>query len=117
MKVSYTVARVSELKLAEEFGDDFKVLLKKKKLVLKGQPNDSLLMIHNRKEGFVKISDGTTTTEKEPVFNRGGSVFCHIVDEKTGKESVGVSYCSFSDNFDYRKGKQIAYGRALKTLT
>lgn len=43
---------------------------------------------------------------------RGGMTRCILVDED-GSEYVGTATCSLHDNFCYRIGREIAYGRAM----
>lgn len=57
-------------------------------------------------------------TRSEPVFvphSRGGATLCHI-DLPDGRSATGRSECSFSDNFSYKLGAQIAKGRAMTEL-
>lgn len=47
-----------------------------------------------------------------PPHSRGGAVSCTLL--KDGEVfATGVSICSMADNFNYRVGREIAYGRAL----
>lgn len=44
---------------------------------------------------------------------KGGRTECHlIVNEQL--EIIGVANCSLKDNFNYRLGRAIAFGRAMK---
>lgn len=49
-------------------------------------------------------------------LERGGKTVCIILDEETGVETVGVSHCSLSDQFNYERGRRIAHGRAVAML-
>ena len=47
------------------------------------------------------------------VMPYGGVTECHLVLEDNS-EIVGISECSMQDNFNYKIGRQIAFGRAVK---
>lgn len=57
------------------------------------------------------------------ILPNGGETLCEIVepreDSKDGYRLVasGTSRCSLADNFDRKRGRQIALGRALCQLT
>lgn len=51
-------------------------------------------------------------TKWRPSCN-GGKTECHIV-LSNGVELVGIAECSLKDNFVYKIGRDIAYGRAMK---
>jgi len=44
---------------------------------------------------------------------KGGKTECHLVLEDDS-EIVGIAECSLQDNFNYKIGRQIAFGRAVK---
>ncbi|MFA5166604.1 MAG: hypothetical protein WC449_04960 [Candidatus Paceibacterota bacterium] len=46
---------------------------------------------------------------------RGGMTICRLVLED-GREFVGVAHCNTIDNFNYRLGRKIAFGRVWKEL-
>jgi len=46
---------------------------------------------------------------------KGGAVYCIVEDEFI--KLITVAYCSMSDNFCYKIGKDIAYNRAMNQLT
>jgi hypothetical protein len=47
---------------------------------------------------------------------RGGQTICMILDENDNLVVEGEAACSLSDNFNYRIGREISTGRALKAL-
>ena len=49
-------------------------------------------------------------------YPRGGKVTCNILDEGNRRMAFGTALCSMSDNFCYKTGRDIAYGRAMKAL-
>ena len=44
---------------------------------------------------------------------KGGKTECVLILD-SGEEITGVAYCSMKDNFNYKRGREIAYGRAMK---
>lgn len=46
---------------------------------------------------------------------KGGMSICRLVLD-TGEEIIGVAHCNQLDNFNYRLGRTIAHGRAMKEL-
>lgn len=53
------------------------------------------------------------TVQKDFEFGR----FCAVtVVDKTGIKGTGLSRCSEEDSYNKEKGKQIAFGRALRSL-
>lgn len=47
-------------------------------------------------------------------MSQGGMTACTIT--VNGEDFVGEAVCSFSDNFNYKIGRAIAHGRALKLV-
>jgi hypothetical protein len=47
---------------------------------------------------------------------RGGMTTCRIVDNDGRVVGMGAVYCSMADNFCYRLGREIAWGRAEKNM-
>ena len=47
---------------------------------------------------------------------RGGYTFCYVYDETGGVVATGRADCSKLDHFCYHLGREIARGRALKSL-
>lgn len=47
---------------------------------------------------------------------RGGSTAAYIYDKDGKLLAEGFSFCSDEDNFNYKLGRDIAIGRALKEL-
>jgi len=78
----------------------------------KGRPSPFRLHYYQRGEGFTESSqlDGTTPAA------RGGLTTCEFVSDDGKLLAQGAGICSFSDNFNYRTGRLIAEGRALKKL-
>lgn len=54
-------------------------------------------------------------SEWEP-STKGGHTICIIVGENN-KEYAGFSVCSDKDTFNYKVGREIAFGRALKFMS
>jgi hypothetical protein len=84
---------------------------------LKGQPDETLLHAFARSKGFLLDSTGNRTSyfkDEDNISPVGGSVICII--DVDGIDYVGISWCSLSDTFNYKIGRSIAYGRALKKL-
>lgn len=75
----------------------------------KGKPTENDLHRFWRGFGF----DGNLVLAKP--YERGGLTEC-IIELDDGTSVTGISTCSFSDHFCYKKGYQIAKGRALKLL-
>jgi hypothetical protein len=46
---------------------------------------------------------------------KGGLTICRLVLDN-GDEIIGTAHCNLVDNFNYRLGRKIAHGRALKRL-
>ena len=78
------------------------------KTIKKGKPNSEHLVEYVRGKGF----HGREIAMVSPLSN-GGRVCCYIGDE-TRTAARGVADCSYSDNFCYKTGREIALGRALK---
>lgn len=81
----------------------------------RGSPNEKYLIPYSRGDGWVAKSSGMggNTWDNIRPLERGGKTLCEMVDED-GKVIVsGVSVCSFSDHFNYRMGRRIAFGRAM----
>jgi hypothetical protein len=47
---------------------------------------------------------------------KGGKTVCVVTLEDGETKLVGVAYCSWADNFNYKLGRDIARGRALAQL-
>ena len=109
VKVSYFYARV---KL-----NHLKTLCTKEKMKrLKGSVPDLLLKPYVRGKGFISFNeDGEMLFTKIKPYNKGGAVFC-VIETPMGKRVRTIADCSFSDNFNYEIGRNIAYGRATKLL-
>lgn len=73
----------------------------------KGRPPGRLVYRYRHKFGF-EISD-------DPPLEFGGVTICDIVDEN-GREFSADAWCSLSDQFQYKIGRAIALGRALKRM-
>lgn len=50
--------------------------------------------------------------DERAVATKGGQTFCII--RRNGQEVIGIALCSHRDNFSYRLGREISFGRALK---
>ena len=60
------------------------------------------------KDDFLQYLDWT------PLPNGGATIA--IVENSVGDRAYGTARCSFSDNFSYKRGRQIATNRAIKKL-
>ena len=49
------------------------------------------------------------------IHSKGGKTIAHIYDVNDKLVATGIAECSNNDNFNYRIGRDIALGRALKT--
>ena len=76
----------------------------------KGTPTSRDLIRYFRGDGF----EEPYVKDVSPL-SKGGRVYCSI-GEETGIGAFGISNCSFSDNFCYKIGREIALGRAKKQL-
>lgn len=47
----------------------------------------------------------------------GGETVVEIVDQRTGVSATGIAFCSTKDQFNYKMGRKIAFGRAMKLMT
>ena len=77
----------------------------------KGKPNAYGLSRYYRGDGFA-----AGVMKKYEVGERGGEVVCNLFDEHDTCIGFGESTCSMSDHFCYKRGREIALGRALKAL-
>ena len=48
--------------------------------------------------------------------SKGGTTIASIINERGNVVAVGRAFCSLQDQFNYRRGRLIATGRALKEL-
>jgi len=82
----------------------------------KGKPHPAFLIRYVRSEGFLEndFPPDRDFTNISP-HSRGGKVYCNIED-KTGCAASGIANCSYSDNFCYKIGREIALDRAKKQL-
>ena len=92
----------------------------KKKIPLcphKGKPHTLDVFPYERGKGF---DAAVETVIEVPIHliepaSKGGAVLCQI--KKNGKViTEAEAWCSFSDNFCYKIGREIALGRAKKQL-
>jgi len=74
----------------------------------KGRPSQRLLFLYVRGVGF-----GFTT--KQPPRSKGGRVICTITTKDDSQYS-GEAHCSCSENFCYKRGRDISLGRAKKLM-
>jgi len=72
----------------------------------RGKPSTAVLELYRRGVGF---------QDEDIPAARGGITFYDIFDG-TILIATGCAYCSYSDNFCYRRGRLIAEGRAKKHL-
>ena len=77
----------------------------KTKGALKGEP--PLFSLYR----YYRDNDKMTPNEK------GGQTVCYIINADNEIIAHGTATCSMSDNFCYRIGREIAYGRACKAMT
>lgn len=52
--------------------------------------------------------------EPDQIFARGGATI--VTFEKDGMMATGVATCSLSDNYERRRGREIAMARALRNF-
>ena len=81
----------------------------------KGSPTDDELHAYSRNLGWWK-RDAYGRTPMVSPSPKGGRTVCLIKEGRRGYErtvAIGEAYCSFSDNFSYKRGRDIAYGRAM----
>ena len=76
----------------------------------KGKPKSGHLYRYKRGIGFSK--NGFYNYRP---LSKGGQVICSIGNEN-GRSAFGIANCSYSDNFCYKIGREIALGRAKKQL-
>jgi hypothetical protein len=77
----------------------------------RGKPSKYDVSPYSRSAGWIS----TDIFEEDNIkpLERGGMTFCEIVDDEGIVIANGISRCSFSDNFNYRMGRNIAGGRAM----
>lgn len=64
-----------------------------------------------------RIKDVPTDVNVRPVFAaKGGFTQVQIVNDDGETVAEGVALCSMKENYDRRKGRTIALGRAMKAL-
>ena len=85
----------------------------------RGEP--SVLYRYGRGVGWLEKSSGTGGNEWKNIktLARGGKTVCEIVDDSNKENKligIGVAVCSMSDNFNYKRGRDIAVGRARAGL-
>ena len=73
----------------------------------KGEPSSSQLV------GYGRDKKWKLEALSSPPFERGGKTVCKILDDDGSLILARESTCSFADNFSYRLGRLIAYGRAI----
>lgn len=84
----------------------------------RGKPQ--FLLRYGRGVGWLEIElelpDVIYTIDSSTLpHERGGKTVCEIIDDSDKENkliAVGVAVCSMSDNFSYKRGRDIAYGRA-----
>ncbi len=81
----------------------------------RGIPTSNDLVPYSRNDGWPKIDErgsllvwGSTSP-----YERGGKTLCEMVDEDGNVVVSASSVCSFADNFNYKMGRRIAFGRAM----
>jgi len=72
----------------------------------KGRPPAEALFVYSRNRGFV-------SGKHWKPHPRGGETIAYIMDDEGRVVASGVATCSLSDNFNYRRGREIALGRAM----
>jgi hypothetical protein len=50
------------------------------------------------------------------VLPRGGATYCFLEDETRHVVAMGVAFCGPQDQYNRKIGRDISYGRALKSL-
>ena len=103
MKIRYFHSRVP---------DDVFENLKHVEQIPKGKPPLIILSAYNRKRG--KFINPYEREYCKPA-SRGGMTECVIYDE-SGNRYEGTAYCSLSDNFNYKVGREIAFQRAYENF-
>ena len=83
----------------------------KYELPSKGKPNPYFLSLYERGKGF-----NSTHNKTIPPTSKGGYVNCHVFDSDGILIASASANCSYSDNFCYKIGREIALGRAKKQL-
>lgn len=76
----------------------------------KGRPASKHLFPYVRGDGFLNNND-----IKIPPLSKGGKVVCTIT-AKDEEQYIGEAYCSCSENFCYKMGRDISLGRAKKQM-
>ena len=75
----------------------------------KGRPHRDWLHRYFRGEGWARIA----FVNRVGPNAKGGATIC-IMTAKDGSVWTATAYCSHSDNFSYRRGRDISLGRAMK---
>lgn len=86
----------------------------------RGEPG--ILYRYGRAVGWLEESSGTGGNEWKNIqpLARGGKTVCEIIDDSNKENklmSTGVAVCSMSDNFNYKRGRDIAVGRAEAAMS
>ncbi len=75
----------------------------------KGRPKTEHMKRYGRGEGFL-LADPHNVLRKPS--SKGGATVCNIT--ANGKQWTACAFCSHSDNFSYKLGRDISLGRAMK---
>lgn len=87
----------------------------------RGEPSSDALIEYSKGNGFYVSNPGSEIYKFDGVtpHPRGGKTVCRIIDDSDKQDklvivAIGVAVCSMSDNFSYKRGRDIAYGRASR---
>lgn len=72
------------------------------------------MKLNLRETSFIHIRNQTPSGKPS---NKGGTTICYIIDRHTGFADIGVALCCQKDNFNRKRGRDIAEGRALISAT
>lgn len=82
----------------------------------KGAPPDKALCLYNRHDKGFSINSywgKLLIAENIRPYARGGKTIVTITDDNGEKICEGIAVCSMRDNFSYKLGAEIAFGRAI----
>lgn len=78
----------------------------------KGPVPNGDAFLYSQNVGWIPVSDDRW--KQDAPSPRGGITICEITSD--GWVYQGQAMCSLADNFNYKKARQIAYGRAISDL-
>ena len=84
-------------------------------------PEDLYLQLSKGRPRWINLhryfrGDGFAVNKSYAPLSKGGATSCTITALDNTQKWSATAYCSYSDNFCYKIGREIALGRAKKQL-